>query len=58
MRTAIKRVAAKQLIVTEENRSILEPCNEYYIFKHIVDDVMYREALGGVEGVGSIKTME
>lgn len=47
MKAAIKEVASKQLIVAEENRSILEPCSEYYIFRHVDDDVMHSEALGG-----------
>lgn len=47
MRTAIKEVAANRLIVAEENRSFLEPYNEYYIFRYVDDDIMSSEVLGG-----------
>ncbi|GAB2318453.1 hypothetical protein IRB23SM22_07110 [Alkalibacterium sp. s-m-22] len=47
MKAAIKEVAANRLIVAEEGRSILEPCHEYYIFRHVNDDIMSSEVLGG-----------
>lgn len=47
MKAAIKEVASKQLIEAEEDRSILEPYIEYYMFRHVDDDIMSSEVLGG-----------
>lgn len=47
MRATIEEVALKQLIQVEEGRSVLYPCHEYFIFRHINDDSMSSEAVSG-----------
>lgn len=47
MRATIEEVASKQLIQTDEGRSVLYPCHEYFIFRHINDDSMSSEAVSG-----------